>query len=444
MIITRKAIPRRTILRGAGAALALPFLDGMMPALSHAAQAIAKPTKRLSIVYVPNGVVMESWTPEGEGAGWELTPTLQPLAPFRKQLTIVTGLHNQGPDPIHETGATSFLTGLLPRRTQGSEIQAGVSMDQLVAKELGQHTQLASLELALEAGDYAGTCGAGYTCAYVNTICWRGPTTPLPMETNPRVVFERLVGDLQNTSPSARRAGLEQKRSLLDAITAKVAEFQRGLGARDRAKLSEYLESVRDIERRIQRAEAQVHQELPDITQPAGIPASFEEHAKLMFDLQVLAFQTDLTRVITFMVSREYSGRTYPEIGVPDAHHPTSHHEGDPEKLAKLAKINAYHASLFAYYLDKLRSTPDGDGSLLDHLLILYGCGISDGNSHSLENLPVLLAGGACGALRGGQHLRFPGTTPMSNLHVSLLNKLDLPVEKFGRSDGELSELSSI
>jgi hypothetical protein len=444
MIITKKAIPRRTVLRGLGATLALPFLDSMVPALSAAAKTAAHPTKRFSVVYVPNGIVMESWTPKAEGAAFELTPTLQPLSPFRDKLTVISGLNNKGPDPIHETGATSFLTGVAPRRTQGSEIQAGISIDQLLAKELGQETQLGSLELALEAGDDAGTCGAGYTCAYVNTICWRGATTPLPMETNPRVVFERLVGDAQNTSPAARLDRLNQKRSLLDAMTSRVADFQRGLGASDRAKLGEYLESVRDIERRIQRAEAQVDEPLPDIAQPAGIPASFEEHAKLMFDLQVLAFQSDLTRVITFMVSREYSGRTYPEIGVPDAHHPTSHHQGDPEKLAKLAKINNYHVSLFSYYLDRLQKTPDGDGSLLDHLLVLYGCGISDGNSHSSENLPVLLAGGASGAVKGGHHLRFPGTTPMSNLHVSLLEKFQLPVEHFGRSDGELSGLSTL
>jgi hypothetical protein len=443
MIITKKALPRRTILKGLGAALALPLLDSMVPALTAQRKTAASPINRLGIVYVPNGIVMEQWTPAADGAAFEFTPTLRPLEPYRNHMVVVTGLNNKGPDPIHETGATRFLTCVSPKRTQGSELQAGVSMDQIVAQEFGRRTQLASLELALESSAGGGTCGAGYTCAYVNTISWRGPTTPLPMETNPRVVFERLLGDGGSTAPEARRARLQNDRSLLDVVSDKVSRLQRELGARDRTKLDEYLEAVRDTERRIQRAEEQSGEQLPEIDQPVGIPASFEEHAKLMFDLQVLAYQTDLTRVITFMMSREYSGRTYPEIGVPDAHHPTSHHGGDAGQLAKLAKINAYHATLFSYYVDKLRRTPDGDGSLLDHMTMLYGCGLSDGDSHSSENLPLLVLGGGAGQLKGGRHIRYPETTPMASLHVTLMNKLGVPVEeRFGA--GEFEALSDI
>ena len=444
MMISRKALPRRTVLRGIGTTLALPLLDGMVPALTALSRTAAQPVKRLGVVYVPNGIVMEQWTPAAAGAGFEMTPTLQPLAPFRDRLLVVSGLSNKGPDNVHETGATGFLTGVPPRRTQGSELGAGVSVDQVVAGETARHTQLASLELALESGDDVGTCGAGYTCAYTNTICWRSATTPLPMETNPRTVFERLLGDAGGTDPAARLARIEQNRSLLDAVTDKVAALRRDLGARDRNKLGEYLDAVRDIERRIQRAEAQVDQPLPDIAAPLGIPTSFDEHAKLMFDLQVLAYQTDLTRVVSFMLSREYSGRTYPEIGVPEAHHPTSHHQNDPDKLAKLARINTYHISLLAYYLEKLRATPDGDGSLLDHVMVLYGAGLSDGNRHSSENLPILLAGGGGGTLDCGRHVQCADPTPMSNLHVTLMDKLGLPVEHFGTSTGGIETLSNV
>ena len=446
MIITRKAISRRTVLRGLGTTLALPMLDGMVPALTALGKTAASGTNRLGIVYVPNGIVMEQWTPAvtDAGAGFELTPTLKPLERFRDRLTVVTGLTNKGPDFAHETGATSFLTGVSPKRTQGADLQAGVSMDQQVARALGQHTQLASLELALESGDDVGTCGAGYTCAYTNTISWRSATTPLPMETNPRVVFERLLGDVRGTDPAARLARIEQDRSLLDAVTEKIARLRRDLGTRDRSKLGEYLEAVRDIERRIQRAEAQVDQPLPEMAPPLGIPATFDEHAKLMFDLQVLAYQADLTRVITFMVSREFSSRTYPEIGVPEAHHPTSHHRNDPDKIAKLARVNAYHTTLLAYYLDKLRATPDGDGSLLDQMTLLYGCGLSDGQRHSSENLPVLLVGGAGGRLGGGRHVRCAESTPMSNLHLTLMDTVGLAVERFGNSTGPLDAALSL
>ena len=443
MIITSKAIPRRTVLRGLGTALALPMLDSMAPALTALGRTSARPALRLGIVYVPNGIVMEQWTPAAEGAGFEFTPTLRPIERFRDRLTVVTGLSNKGPDYAHETGATSFLTGVSPKRTQGADLVAGISMDQQVARALGRRTQLGSLELALESGDDVGTCGAGYTCAYTNTICWRGATTPLPMETNPRVVFERLLGDAGG-DPAARRARLEQDRSLLDAVTGKIARLRRDLGSRDRNKLGEYLDAVRDVERRIRKAETQVDHPLPEMTPPLGIPATFEEHAKLMFDLQVLAYQADLTRVVTFMMSREFSSRTYPEIGVPEAHHPTSHHRDDPDKIAKLARINAYHTSLLAYYLDRLQATPDGDGSLLDQMTLLYGGGLSDGHRHSSENLPVLVVGGAGGRLRGGRHVRCAESTPMSNLHLTLMDTLGLAVERFGNSTGALDATVSL
>jgi hypothetical protein len=428
------------VLRGLGASLALPLLDSMVPALTAMAKTAAKSTPRLGIVYVPNGVVMEQWTPAASGTAFEFSPSLQPLSAFRDRLLILTGLTNETPRNSHETGATRFLTGMSPKRTTGADLGAGISMDQVAAKESAKQVPLGSLELALESGQDVGTCGNAYSCAYANTICWRGPSTPLPMDTNPRVVFERLLGD-GGTNPAARRARFEKDRSILDAVTEKVARLQQGLGARDRAKLTEYLEAVRDIERRIAKSELRVNETLPEFAQPIGIPAVFEEHAKLMFDLQVLAYQADLTRVITFMVSREYSGRSYPQIGVPDAHHSTSHHQGDPQKIEKLAKINGYHTSLLAYYLEKLRSTPDGDGSLLDQVFLLYGAGLSDGNRHASDNLPVLLLGGGAGQLKGGRHVSYPETTPMANLHLTLLHRMGVHVDRFADSTGEL-ELS--
>ena len=313
-------------------------------------------------------------------------------------------------------------------------------MDQVAARHFGAQTQLSSLELALDAGEFGGTCGAGYSCAYTNTICWRGDSTPLPMETNPRSVFERLLGDGGSTDPSARMARMRKDRSILDSIGDKLSRLNGDLGARDKAKLSEYLEAVRDIERRIERAEAQGVTELPQVAQPAGIPASFEDHAKLMFDLQVLAYQTDLTRVITFMVGREFSGRTYPEIGISEAHHPLSHHQYDPEKLAKLTKLQTYQASMFAYYVEKLNSVADGDGTLLDHTFLMYGGGLSDSNAHLATNLPVVLVGGGAGAMKGGRHVKYADETPMANLHVTMLQKLGVEVEHLGDSTGALSE----
>jgi hypothetical protein len=440
VIITKKAIPRRTMLRGIGAALALPLLDGMVPALSALQKTAANPVRRFGVIYVPNGMMMANWTPASEGAGFELMPIMQPFAPFRDRLAVLSGLSSKPPAAIpgggnHARASTRFLTDVPPKLTQNTELQAGVSIDQIAAKELGRQTQLSSLELSLDGRDFAGSCDVGFSCAYTNTIAWRDASTPLPMENDPRAVFERMFGDSGTTDPVARRARILEERSILDAVTDQIGRLQRGLGSGDRAKIEQYLEATRDVERRIQRAEEQSAQELPRVDQPAGVPTSFEEHAKLMFDLQVLAYQTDLTRVITFMIGRELSGRPYPEIGVNDAHHPTSHHQNDAEKLAKLAKINTFHATLFAYYLDKLKATPDGDGSLLDHLILMYGAGMSDSQLHAYSSLPLLLVGGN---VKGGRHLKFATDTPLANLHLTLLDRLGVRIDTIGDSTGAL------
>jgi hypothetical protein len=451
MIITKKAIPRRTVLRGLGATVALPFLDGMVPAFAASRSAVAKPRTRLGLVYVPHGAVMNNWTPAAEGAGFELTPILQPLAPFRDRLLVLTGLDNkpalalQGePAGGHGRIGAAFLTGVHAKPTEGADFRAGVSIDQIAAAHLGEETQLASLELGLESTELAGACDVGFSCAYVNTICWRSPTMPLPMENNPRAVFERLFGDADTLNPSARVARIRRDRSILDSVTQKVADLQRGLGSPDRGKLTEYLEAIRDSERRIQKAETQSARELPSVDAPSGsIPASFEDYAKLMFDLQVLAYQCDLTRVITFMIGKELSGRTYPEIGVPDPHHPLSHHQNDPQKLDKLGRINTLHLQLFAYYLEKLRSTPDGDGSLLDHMVLLYGSGMGDSNLHDPRNLPILVVGGAS-QITGGRHVKYAKETPLTNLYMTVLSKVGVPVERIGDSTGSVEHLSDI
>lgn len=446
MIITKRAIPRRAVLRGVGATLALPLLDGMVPALTAA----AKPTKRLGVVYVPNGIQEAPWRPTTEGAGYEFTPTLKPLEPFRDQMVLLSGLDNSAANPKpgellgqHSRPAAAFLTGIHAKRTSGSSLELGTSIDQIVANKLGQATQLASLELSLEGADTVNgvsTCDTGYSCAYLN-ISWRNASTPMPRETNPRVVFERLFGDVASTNQAVRLARMETQRSILDSVVEKVGELQGGLGAGDKRKMSEYLDAIRDVERRIQKAEEQADRELPVVDSPAGIPVSFEEHAKLMYDLLILAYQCDLTRVFSFMIGREQSGTTYPQIGVPDSHHPISHHQRDPVKMAKLAKINLYHVSLFSQFMEKLKATPDGDGSLLDHSAILYGASLRDSNTHLYDNLELLLAGGAAGQIRGGRHIVFPKGTPLTNLHVTLLDKVDVPIDRFGDSTGKLQEL---
>ncbi|MCZ6489705.1 MAG: DUF1552 domain-containing protein [Acidobacteria bacterium] len=447
MMIFKKAIPRRTFLRGAGATLALPLLDGMVPAFATKLDTAAQSPVRLSIVYSPNGMNMAKWTPAAEGAAFELSPTLEPLAPFRDQLLVLTGLNNNAGDALpgegenapHERAGAVFLTGVHPKR----EGHVAISVDQIAAKELGKHTQVASLELGLHSNEVVGACEKGWSCAYMNTLSWRTPTMPLPVEYRPRAVFERLFGDSNSTDPAVRLTRIRKDRSLLDSVTQAVARLMGAVGPSDRTRLAQYLDAMRDIERRIQMAEVQSSRELPVLDRPVGIPATFEEHAKLMFDLQVLAYQTDLTRVGTFMMGRGQSNRTYREIGVPDAHHPLSHHQSDPVKLEKLYKINLYHSRLFAYFLEKLQSTPDGDGSLLDHVMIVYGSAMSDGNAHWLQNLPILLLGGGAGQIQWGRHLRYPKDTPMTNLFLTLLDKLGTPVENFGDSTGKL-DLSSV
>jgi hypothetical protein len=451
MMITRKHLSRRTVLRGSGAALALPLLDGMVPALTALARTAASGVRRMAVVYTPNGMMMPDWTPKGHGAGFEFSPILASLAPYREHLIVLSGLEDKYGWPQadegagdHARAAATFLTGVHVKKTEGADIRGGVSMDQIAARSLGNETQLASLELALESVELLGACDAGYSCAYANTISWRTPTTPMPMENDPRAVFERLFGGSDSTDAGARLARIEKERSILDSVRERVSGLQRQLGPRDQGKLTEYLEAVRDVERRIQKAEEQGARELPLVERPAGVPPSFEAHAKLMFDLLTLAFQTDLTRVSTFMLGREVSARAYPEIGVPDAHHPTSHHQNDPDKLAKLSKINVFHTQQFAYFLEKMRSTPDGDGSLLDHSMLLYGSAISDSNVHMHDNLPLVLVGGAKGRLGGGRHLAFPKGTPVTNLFLSMLDKLGVPADTIGDSSGRLEDLSDV
>lgn len=444
MIIFKKTLPRRTVLRGLGASLSLPLLDSMVPALATASAQTAQPAKRLGVVYVPNGMAMKSWTPATEGAGFEITRILQPMAAYQDRMLIISGLNGTNSNAgVHASASTRFLTGAIPARTE-SDLQAAVSIDQLVARELGQQTQLGSLELALDQSDVFGSCDIGFSCQYTSTISWRDAYTPLPMETNPRAVFERLFGDTGTTDPAVRLNRIRKDQSLLDAVSDRVSELNRKVGAGDRAKLDQYLDAIRDVERRIQMAESQSNRELPEVDQPAGIPATYEEHAKLMFDMQVLAYQTDLTRVITFMLGRELSGRTYAEIGVPDSHHPTSHHRDDPVLYEKIIKINEFHTSLFAYYLDKLDATEDGNGSLLDNILMLYGAGMSDSNRHDNTGLPLLLLGGAGGSVKGGRHLRYAKGTPISNLHLTMLDKMGFPLEKIGNSTGALNLLSDV
>ena len=433
MIILKKKLSRRTMLRGLGASLALPLLDSMTPAFANTTPAV----RRLGVVYVPNGMAMKAWTPASEGAGFEMTRILKPMAAHRDRMLVLTGLNGVASNAgVHASASTRFLTGVTPARTE-NDLQAAISIDQLVARQFGQQTQLGSLELALDENDVFGSCDIGFSCLYTSTIAWRDANTPLPMETNPRLVFERLFGDIGTTDPQVRLERIRKDRSLLDSLTERVAQLNREVGAGDRAKLDQYLDSVRDVERRIQMAEAQSSRELPTVAQPSGVPDTYEEHARLMFDLQLLAYQTDLTRVITFMMGRELSGRTYAEIGVPDSHHPTSHHRNDPVLYEKITRINEFHTGLFAQYLDKLDATPDGEGSLLDSMLLLYGAGMSDSNLHDNRELPLLLFGGA-GKHKGGRHIRYPAGTPVSNLHLSMLDSLGMPVESMSDSTGPL------
>jgi len=450
MFITRMALPRRTFLRGFGAALALPLLDAMVPALSAIAGTAAASVRRLGFIYIPNGAIMDTWTPATTASNFELPQTLQALAPFRDQLVVLSGLEQAMAYGIgdgsgdHSRAGTAWLNGVHPKHTEGADIQAGTTADQIAATVLGKDTQLPSLEVGLDLRENVGMCENGYSCVYLNAIAWRTPTTPLFPEPNPRVVFERLFGG--GGSPEQRTARLRNDRSILDSVTASISRLQKTLGPSDRARVTEYLDAVRNIEQRIQKIEAQNAASpvaLPD--RPVGIPEDWEDHAKLMFDLQVAAYQADITRVTTFMLGRELNATVYPKIGVGDGHHGLTHHRYDPVKMAKVAKINAYHVTLFSeYYLAKLRATPDGDGSLLDHMMILYGGGISDGNLHDHSNLPLLLVGGSAGRLKGGRHLKYPDKTPMTNLLVGMLDKAGVQIDGLGDSTGKLEPLADM
>jgi len=437
MFLTGKALPRRTVLRGLGASLSLPLLDAMLPAFATRVRAATARAHRFLAFYVPNGMAMEYWTPKGEGKDFELSPILEPLAPFRNQMLVLSGI-NASWNYIHAGASGSFLTGTTRGGRNEVEILADVSMDQLLARHFASETQVASLELAMDPPANAGACTGILSCAYTHTISWRSATQPLPMEYNPRAVFERLFGDSGSTGKAAREARMAQQKSLLDSVNEKLATLRKELGAQDQAKVEQYTEAVRDIERRIQKAEQQRDVELPTLDQPQGVPPVFEDHLALMLDLQVLAFQSDLTRVITFMIGKEQSARPYPQIGVPEAHHPLSHHNDVPEIIAHLSKINRYHTELFSKHLARLRATPDGDGSLLDHMTIMYGSGISNSTRHSGTNLPLMLVGGGAGRLAGGRHLKYTDKPSIANLLVTLMDKLDVPVEKIGGSTGKL------
>jgi hypothetical protein len=446
--IFKKHLSRRTFIRGVGVTMSLPLLEAMVPARTPLAQTAAKPQIRLGLCFIPHGAVMSQWTPATTGP-LELSPILSPLASHRDQVVVLSNLAHamagpQGPGDNggdHTRCPAVFLNGVHPKRTDGADIQAGTTIDQMAAARIGQDTLLPSLELAVE--DYSGlvgSCDVGFSCTYMNTISWRTPTSPMPMEINPRVVFDRMFGD--GATAEERLQRIEMQRSILDAVTGQVRRLQGGLGARDRNRVAEYLDTVREIERRIQLSERQAANPSLDVPpSPAGIPDEHEEHTKLMFDLMAIAFQADITRVSTFMMAREVSYRTFPKLGIAEAFHPASHHQNNPARLETLARINTFHVSQVAHLLDRLKATPDGDGTLLDHSLVLYGSAMSNSNVHNHAPLPVLVAGGAAGKLKGGRHIMYPEGTPMSNLLLSILDKAGVSRERVGDSSGLLSEL---
>ena len=447
MIITKKSLARRTFLRGLGTTLALPFLDAMVPALK--AGTTAKPAVRTAFVYVPNGIIMKDWTPATEGTGWEFMNSMKALAPFREDMLVLSGLAQVNGRALgdgagdHARAGATWLTGVHPKKTE-VDLHAGISADQVLAREMGKATQLASLEIGLESPSLAGDCDSGYSCAYTNTISWHNPTTPMPVEVNPRAVFERMFGDGESTDPASRLAAMKEQSSILDYITGDAARLSSGLGAPDKNKLDQYLDAIRDIERRIQKAEEQnATMKMPVMERPTGIPEEFDDHAHLMMDLLTVAFQADMTRVVSFMIAREGSNRSYRSIGVNDGHHSCTHHMNDPVKIEKTAKINTHHVETFAYLIQKLKTTPDGDGSLLDHAQILYGSSISDGNAHTHHDLPIVLLGGA-GQMKGGRHQRYPKETPLNNLLLTMMDHAGVHVEKLGDSTGEVKLLSDV
>jgi hypothetical protein len=446
--ITRTHLSRRTFIHGVGVSLSLPLLEAMVPAQTPLARTAANPQVRLGLCFIPHGAVMSQWTPATDGA-LELSPILSPLEPHQNQVVVLSNLAHEmaGPQGPGDNGGDHtrcpavFLNGVHPKRTDGADIQAGTTIDQMAALKIGQDTLLPSLELAVE--DYSGlvgSCDVGFSCTYMNTIAWRSPTSPLPMEINPRVVFDRMFGD--GATVQERLERIERQRSILDAVTGQIRRLQGGLGPTDRNRVAEYLDAVREIERRIQISERQASNPQLDVPEsPSGIPDDHEEHTRLMFDLMAIAFQADITRISTFMMAREVSYRTFPKLGISEAFHPASHHQNSAARLETLAKINTFHVSLVAHLLDRLKNTPDGDGSLLDHSLILYGSAMSNSNVHNHAPLPVLMAGGAVGRMKGGRHITYPEGTPMSNLLLTILDKAGVPQERVGDSTGLLSEV---
>jgi hypothetical protein len=448
MILTKKHLPRRTFLKGMGATIALPMLDAMSPALSALGRSAAQSPLRLAFTYVPNGITMADWTPSGAGAAFELSRVMKPMAPFRQDMSILSGLAHRngmalgdGPGD-HARAAASYLTGVHPRKTAGADIQNGVSVDQIAAQHIGPATRFASLELGCDDSRTVGNCDSGYSCAYTNSLAWRGPSTPMPPETNPRLVFERLFGDIDTSlTPEARARRMRYRRSILDLVGERTTELSATLGPADKRKLDEYLSSIREIEQRIERAEKDLTGLTPTIDKPTGIPVLYADYVNLMFDLQLIAFQTDMTRVVTMMMGREGSMRTYPEIGVPDPHHPLTHHRGNVEWIERVTKVNELHMQLFAGFIAKMKATPDGDGSLLDHSVVVYGSGLSDGNRHTHEDLPVMLVGKG-GNFKLGHHITYPQGTPMTNLYLTLLDRMGVQPEKLGDSTGMIEHLT--
>jgi len=445
MIVTKKHLSRRTILRGVGAALALPILDSMTPAMNAATAGAASPAPRLAFIYVPNGVNFKEWKPAAEGTDFEFSRILKPLEKYREEISVLSGLDLHNGNALgdgggdHARAGASYLTGVHCKKTTGADIHAGVSADQIAAGVVGAKTRLASLELGCEDSRTVGNCDSGFSCAYTNSISWRTPTMPMPPETNPRVIFERLFGsDDLKVDPAVKARRTLLRTSILDVVGERTQKLMGGLGPSDRHKLDEYMTGVREVERRIQMAETDTRRFVPTIDDPAGVPVDFAEYTKLMFDLQILAFQADLTRVSTFMVGREGSVRTYSEVGVPDPHHPITHHQNKPELLEKIAKINTFHVELFSYYVEKMKSIQDGDGNLLDHSMVVYGSALCDPNRHQHENLPTLLVGRGCGRLKPGRHMVYPQGTPMTNLYMALLDRMDVHPEAIADSTGKL------
>jgi hypothetical protein len=449
MFITKMHLSRRTMLRGLGTMVALPLLDSMVPALTALAGTAAAPVRRFGVFYVPNGMSMPYWWPKSEGLLTQMPATLQSLDELKDRVLLCGGLADEPANQVkgggdHARSAGTFLTGVPFKFTSGADVSGSVSMDQIAARQFAKETQLASLELGIESNAMLGACDGGSSCAYTNTIAWRDETTPLPIENDPRAVFERLFGTSGSTDSSARLARMKRDQSILDFVGAEVKGLDKVIGPQDKVKVTEYLDSVRDIERRIQLAEAQNSRELPVVEQPVGVPTDYAEHAKLMMDLLALAYQTDMTRISTFMMAREVSAHAYPEIGVADSHHPLSHHQDEPAKLERLHKINEYHFRQFAYLVKKLSTMPEGDGMMLDYTMFMYGTGISDSNTHFHDDLPIALVGGKAAGIKGGRYIRYPKGTPLANMHTTLLEKLGVPVEKFGNSTGKVDRLTDV